>query len=276
MNLLKASTREMLDDFARRCKALHIEELELVETAQRTIKHLRSSKTDRAQSAPTEALMTKWYEKNDLAIYRERAYLAELLACFVCYSRVHIKQIRNVVEKPLTVLDLGGGIGYSTATLAQLYPQARCFYYDLQDTFQAKFAEELANDYNFYPVYSLLDLPTTVDVGFASEYFEHFDDPVQHLNAILNFCKPRHFFIANSFNAKAVGHFDLYWHGYEPIMPTNIGRVFNKVMRKQYLTVATRFWNNRPQYWQLLTKADVQDDLFERTNESTVPAVHRF
>lgn len=267
MNLLTVKFNELLDDYIKRCWRVDssIEVKHLSYTAVQTIKHLRASKEKRLGTSQSELLMNRWYASlkfdhnmPDYSVYTEQEYLAELLACFVCYSRKHIKNMQTVMPEPRTVLDLGAGLGYTTAAFAQLYPNAACYYSDLKDSFQARFAELLADEYKFHALYTLETLPPTVDVMFASEYFEHFEEPVEHLLKIISYCQPRHFFIANSFTAKAVGHFDCYFHHAYPVLPRNIGRVFSRVMQKLgYVQLKTNFWNNRPQYWCLQDESAV-------------------
>ena len=49
-----------------------------------------------------------------------------------------------------------------------------------------------------------------VDLIFASEYFEHFYEPIAHLKDILDNCNPKFLVCANGFTGDAIGHFDFY------------------------------------------------------------------
>ena len=88
------------------------------------------------------------------------------------------------------------------------------------------------------------------DLIFASEYFEHVSDPINHLNHIINNVKPRSFIIANAFGSKSIGHFDEYEANGDKVSNKAIGRLFNKSLREAgYQMMKTKLWNNRPSIW---------------------------
>ena len=86
---------------------------------------------------------------------------------------------------------------------------------------------------------------------FASEYFEHFDRPIEHLIDVIEQGSPTYMLIANTFNGRAIGHFNQYKDGTEVYDGKQMGRLFAKTLRKYgYKTVNTACWNNRPAFWQ--------------------------
>ena len=93
------------------------------------------------------------------------------------------------------------------------------------------------------------------DFVFASEYFEHFQRPIEHLRDVLRVAEPKHLVIANAFGSKSIGHFDIYLDeenlfDSRQVLGASVGRLFNDVLRKNgYATVKTEFWNNRPAVW---------------------------
>jgi hypothetical protein len=57
--------------------------------------------------------------------------------------------------------------------------------------------------------------------------------------------------IANTFNGKAIGHFNEYKHGTNRYNGKEIGRLFGKTLREYgYETVNTNCWNNKPAFWE--------------------------
>ena len=108
-------------------------------------------------------------------------------------------------------------------------------------------ATELGNEHNFKII---SDHRMRADLVFASEYFEHFHNPIEHLIDVIQNCQPKYFIIANTFNSKAIGHFNDYVYQ-DKIYPGKImSKMFNDVLRQNgYEQVETNCWNNRPTYW---------------------------
>lgn len=89
-----------------------------------------------------------------------------------------------------------------------------------------------------------------VDFVFASEYFEHIENAVEHLTDIIDTCNPKYLIIANSFNTISIGHFNEYLHSGLKIPAKNMSKLFNLTLKKRgYIKVKTSFWNNRPSFF---------------------------
>ncbi len=145
-----------------------------------------------------------------------------------------------------SVADLGCGIGYTTAALKELFPAATVYGTQILGTFQHNVAAEVGRRKGF-AIYPEVTGPT--DLIFASEYFEHFQRPIEHLLTVIETCRPKYLVIANSFGSHSIGHFDAYIvgpdheHLFEEAIPnTAIGRQFNDVLRNGgYQRMTTTF-----------------------------------
>lgn len=193
----------------------------------------------------------------DYSIYDGSAYLAEAWACWREFSGPHVKALRRSGYadrvRPGTVADLGCGIGWSTAALCQLWPDAKVIGTQLLDTLQARIARLFADSRGLtFPLVEDLSAVGHADFVFASEYFEHFPDPAEHLEEILAALTPDRLVIASTFTHDATGHFDQYFIKGEPVGRRSVGRGFNAYLRAQgYVRDETvpRFWNDRPSCW---------------------------
>lgn len=213
-------------------------------------------------------LFDRWYDSlrdhgvADYTIYAEDDYLAEVWACWQIYSKKYLGEISKPRSKPprgiaadlpadATIVDVGNGLGMTTASLRQIFPNARLWATNLRDTTQWRIAEGLAKTFNFEMVEQPSDIGNRADLCFASEYFEHFEDPLPALREIVEAIAPRRFLIANTFNGDAIGHFDTYLDGDGTSrLCTEMGRLFSAEMKSLgYVREKTGLWNNRPAYW---------------------------
>jgi hypothetical protein len=97
---------------------------------------------------------------------------------------------------------------------------------------------------------AISERPVPADLVFASEYFEHFEEPIAHLVEVVELTRPRALLIANAFSAKSIGHFDEYVVDGRRVSGDVVGRRFNDTLRRiGYSKIETRLWNNRPAYW---------------------------
>ena len=209
-----------------------------------------------------------WYEsieqgKPDFSLYKRDYYLAELFACYSVYSHQHIvniqkpfsgidKSIVELIGEVKGVLDIGCGLGYTTADLKTLWPQARIIGSEPRESSQFLFALDLSSIKDFEITDDFKKIDFQIDVVFASEYFEHFLNPIEHLGEIVAYLRPQFFIIANSFNGKAIGHFNTYSYSEVSIDASQMGRWFNENMRSLgYKKLKTKLWNSRPTIWEL-------------------------
>ena len=67
-----------------------------------------------------------------------------------------------------------------------------------------------------------------IDLVFASDYFEHFESPIKHLNEVLK-VNPKLIVVANSFGSVSVGHFNIYPFAKTNAQAVDISNGFFKV-----------------------------------------------
>jgi hypothetical protein len=209
------------------------------------------------ESVAARALEDRWYEslargQPDFAIYDDPLYLADALACFFVYSRDYVEKIKAIFGDELasdSILDVGCGIGMTTAALNVL-TDGVVVGTQRRGSWQYRFARELALTCDFAVIDDFRALDA-IDFVFASEYFEHFERPVDELRAVLKL-KPRRLLIANAFGARSTGHFERYYVDSRVVSNKLVGRFFNDELRRRgYEQVRTGFWNNRPAIWRL-------------------------
>ena len=202
-------------------------------------------------------------------VYNDDYYFTDLWNCFRIYSRRYLRDIhrpslpdgRSILEStnPAScVVDIGCGMGYTTAALTGMYPNADVYGINLRGTKQWDFCERMAAVYKFKMVDSIDAVPTNVDVLFASEYFEHILEPVEHTTEIVEKLNPKYLIIANAFNTRSIGHFISYqatsatFEGFNkgPVDQKLISQMFNKnIKRLGYERVKTKLFNNKPNVW---------------------------
>jgi SAM-dependent methyltransferase len=215
-----------------------------------SIRHYRTGQTTE------RVLERRWYAAlraggaPDYAVYNDPDYASDLWACWVVYSRKYLLQLRTIRDRftdVASIADLGCGFGYTTAGLVELFPGVRVCGTNLEQTFQFATATAVGRQHGF-DVVPKVSRPT--DLVFASEYFEHFDRPVDHLFDVIATARPRYFVIANAFSATSIGHFDCYHYRQATVPNAAMGRLFNAGLRHHgYGSVETGFWNNRPAVW---------------------------
>ena len=212
-------------------------------------------------------IIAKWYEslpsKPRYDLYNHEYYFTEMWSCWAVYSRRYLASIQkkeslnaknsifDLLKNVKTVADLGCGIGYSTAALKQIFPNAQVYGTNIPNTKQYKFCELMAKRYNFSVKPSLASLPK-IDFLFASEYYEHIYDALDETEATIRKLSPRFLFIANSFNTISFGHFKEY-KGYKTERTLNqkfLSKNFNKLLKHLgYKKIKTKLWNNKPALW---------------------------
>jgi SAM-dependent methyltransferase len=228
------------------------------ELAMQTIRYYRGSNVERSKLRPLQDLEAKWYEslKNgtpDYSVYESDVFVAETWSCYCIYSKGYIKNFArlgydyNTINK---VVDLGCGVGFTTAHLKELTNATNVVGTNVKG-YQFDVATRMGNEFGFEVLTGFSD-QTDVDLVFASEYFEHFLNPIDHLMEVLEM-KPKMLIIANSFSPKSVGHFDEYLIDGKLVINKKVGRLFNNALRTAgYKSVKTGFYNNRPYVWELV------------------------
>jgi hypothetical protein len=268
--LLKESLNDSFERFFDMVNgaSLGIDKDTLRDDAMGTIKSIRNK--DIQQYHLQKALEKKWYKslgKNkepDYSVYADNYYLSELFACWIIYSRQYLLNMASEKSLPAkggifkdigrinNVVDLGCGIGFTTAALSEMFPNANIIGTNIKGIPQTKIALTLSQQYNFGISYNVDNIDAPIDILFASEYFEHIQNPIDHLFRVITRLNPRVVLIANSFSANAIGHFNEYCVAGEWVDNKRMGRIFNSEMRLHgYEKVKTKLWNDRPSYWRL-------------------------
>jgi SAM-dependent methyltransferase len=242
--------------------------------------------SDRNQDSPRSPmpLEVRWYHSlresgiADYSVYADNQYLGELWACWSIYSRNYLVEARKIRSLAPTgvldavrghgaVVDLGNGIGMSTAALKQLFPESTVYGTNLRETSQWTVSKVMQDRFGFQMVENLNEIQSPVGLVFASEYFEHFDEPIAHLEQVVESLSPNSFLIASAFGADAIGHFDLYRHKGICLGKKGVGKAFNKrLVELGYMKVATSLWNNRPSLWiKREDRLDLKSLLYEKS-----------
>jgi len=252
-------------DYLLRCRSIGCDVDLIAETAQQTIRYLRGSSKIRNQLRPNQVLEKRWYTslergEPDYSVYADDAYMGDLWAGWIVYTRRYLKGILNPKEypphgvlraiSPLTsIVDLGCGIAYSTVVFREVYPQARVICTNIEGIPQTHFCEAMADAYNFEIKYDVSQVGHC-DLVFASEYFEHFQAPIAHLMEVIEHIRPNHLIFANTFGSPSIGHFDVYRVESKSYSGREVAGVFSNTLRDMgYYSQKTRLWNNRPQFW---------------------------
>jgi len=210
--------------------------------------------------SPTFPSLNQYYLDNiDYTVYDDKYYFTDLWTCWIVYSRNYIKsiikkqEIYNLLKDVKSVVDLGCGIGYTTAALKEIFNNADVFGTNLEGTKQYLFCKEMGRKYNFKLLSDIKEINSKEGLVIAFEYFEHIQNVIDHLIEILNFYQPTYLYIANSFNTRSIGHFEWYKHYHQNNLfysQKKISKQFNKILRLAgYQTVKTTNWNNKPILW---------------------------
>ena len=241
-----------------------------VDKAYRAAKeHIDSHKTNNNRVSNdyniVKLLENKWYNSlnssPDYSVYNDPYYICDIWVCWVLYSRKSLLSINSdkslittsvldYIGSTKTVVDVGCGFGYTTACLKELFNNADVYGTNLKESYQFNIAQEFGKKHNFKVLDNAKRLKN-VDVVFASEYFEHIINPIEHAYEIIQSCKPRFMIIANGFNGIAIGHFHKYIHQGKEYGAYDMSRMFGKAMRMMgYKKLKTKIWNSRPNVWE--------------------------
>jgi len=268
MSYIDKITKQDLIEYILICKLLNIEfdEEKFQAIVSATLKYLNGDKSKRDELRIMQELENSWYQsleenRPDFSVYDNVYYLADVWVCWKKYSRQYIKSI--ISDKSLaaktsikdnigainTIVDLGCGIGYTTAAFKEIF---NCTVYgtNIKNTHQYKICQQISDQTGFILTDTISYIKEGADLVFASEYFEHFERPVEHLIEVLIKLKPKHFLFANTFNAKSIGHFNIYKHEDKNYTGKEITKLFSRVLKDfKYKKIDTNCWNNRPNYY---------------------------
>lgn len=252
---------------ARQFKEFNVDDA--YKLALQAIRYYSSGTIERDALRPGQELERRWYEslaagEPDYNVYDDVFFVSDVWACWIVYSRKYLMSLRKMLNGTIwhtiakvkpevtdvhSVIDLGCGVGYTTAALKELFPNAVVRGTNIPATFQYSVAQAVGMRRDF----TMQGSPQgDADLVFAAEYFEHFQKPTVHLCGVLAECNPKYLIVANSFGSTSVGHFDEYYDHYNrTVHRSQMGRVFNRVLRDAgYDMIDTNFWNNRPTIWQ--------------------------
>lgn len=205
-----------------------------------------------------------WYaslEKGapDYSVYSHPTYLGDIWTCWCLYSRNSILSLKNpksLVSRAVTdelakfdsITDLGCGFGFTTLALKEVLPNLRVNATNLETSYQFKLAKKNFEGKDIALFGDTSQVGQT-DIVFASEYFEHFERPIEHLVEVLKM-SPKVLILANTFKGTAIGHFNTYKDGKDSIPNSQMARKFNAFLRSQgFKKMTTKIWNQRPALW---------------------------
>lgn len=268
-NILTQTNTDVLDDLLSRCNSIESIDVDYIKKLCKDT--LSANIWQRPLPDDLKSLFDKWYESlpenPDYSVYEKQQYIAELWACWAYYSKNHLKNIqkpKSFIEDSITnqhmdsqlVVDLGCGFGHTTTALKQVFTQSKVVGTNIEGTLQMKVAKTMAADYDFSMVGDIRDIDGKADLIFASEYFEHFEKPLDHLDEVISVLQPKALLIANSFGPKAIGHFSDYQvkinelFDYHPMSAKETGKLFNSTMKSYgYQRMNTKLWNDHVIYW---------------------------
>lgn len=216
----------------------------------------------RSDVNPLLRLELAWFDGQDKGInrydvYGDKDYYSEVFACWYIYSRDYIKRLIKFRDTNPdlfsklgfgdvnSIIDVGNGLGITTLTLAREFPNARVYGTNLKDTDQWKFCTRTNDDeYTLIDDYSSIG---SIDMVFASEYFEHIDNCLEHLEDMVSKLDPKIFVVANSFNTRGIGHLYLYNNYGIKYPQEKMSKMFTQKMKELgYEKAKVGFWNNTP------------------------------
>jgi SAM-dependent methyltransferase len=262
-SILEQTSAADLDAYLARCKRYR-PALDTESVRDSVMTSLRAHNKGEARGKLELSIEARWYESlragnPDYGVYDTEYYVGDVWTCWLTYSRKYLLALRSqkalergsivdlLTPHVACVVDLGCGVGNTTAALKEFFPTAAVFGTNLEATLQWKVAEEIGSEREF----ALLPrIDRRADLVFASEYFEHIERPVEHLAEVLEVGKPYAILYANAFSARSVGHFNTYKHRRSVVPGRAIGRLFSRELRVHgYQAEPTRLWNNRPALW---------------------------
>lgn len=262
--LLDAPTFRLYADFVRRCAAQRLDLVELNRLARTCVEYARATARVRLQLRGRQQLERRWYAsvaagQPDLDVYSAPAYLADLWADWIVHSRTYLRQLRRArtpeqlllddLAPVSTIVDLGAGLGYTSAALRVLFPAALVVATELAGTPQAQALRLLSKQYDFAVASEVRELVRS-DLVCAFGYLEQQQSPVAHLYEVLERTQPRALLVAADFGANAVGRFYQYEVAGQALDGIATAReVVRALAQAGYTKVATDLRHGRPVYY---------------------------
>jgi SAM-dependent methyltransferase len=273
--------KDLLEDFLDTYASLQSIDKEVAREQIKLLKkYYKGNKDLRDELVELVSLENQWYNaldkgEIDYSVYDDDYYFTDIWSCWCIYSREYMRAIKkhNSLNETTSlydgkfkdskvIVDLGCGVGYTTISFKQIFPDATVYGTNLEDTKQYSFCEKNSKEHGFKLVNSIDKVKEQVDILFASEYFEHIHNPIEHANDIIEKVNPKFFFLANAFNTRSVGHFREYLHEGSTIDQKDISKLFNdNMVYNGYSKVKTKLWNNRPTLWERNPTESNFDDL---------------
>jgi 2-polyprenyl-3-methyl-5-hydroxy-6-metoxy-1,4-benzoquinol methylase len=267
-------SKKDLQEFVTMLKKLDFdfEEDKFISIVENTLKYISGDKDKRNDLRVIQELENKWYKSLEVAnpdysVYDDIYYLADTWVCWKKYSRQYLKSIFSPTSMATkstngydnfksikdeiqanSLIDLGCGIGYTTSSLKEMF-NCKTYGTNIKDTKQYKICQVLSIINDFQIVENFDDLGD-IDLVFASEYFEHFERPVEHLIEVVEKLNPKYILFANTFNSKSIGHFDIYKHLDKDYSGPEMSKLFTKTLKSyKFKKVNTNCFNNRPNFY---------------------------
>jgi hypothetical protein len=212
-------------------------------------------------------ILEQWYNSlstiPDYSVYSLPNYIIDLWMCWKYSSRPTIMKLHRKPSgisaaesfgKINKIVDLGSGVGFTSALLHSYWPNAEIIGTNIPGTFQYKIAEFLGKTHNFSMVETLEEVGSDNDIVFASEYFEHFQSPISHLREVLTTLKPKYLITANAFTYDAIGHFNEYIVEIDGVNQNVEDKKMNKLFTQEanalgYKRYHMKMFNDRPVIW---------------------------
>jgi SAM-dependent methyltransferase len=266
-SVLTLALRTAWPRFLRSCADLGTVDCRVVAaSAREAIARIRGRDPAGAPPGPSRQLEALWYASvaagaPDYGVYTTDAYLGDLWACWALGSRGYLRALaaprsvppagfRHHLGPARVIVDLGCGTGLTTAALRELFPASVVVGTNLPGTAQWALAKQSAALHGFRLATTLDTCPAPADLVFASEYFEHWEAPLDHLADVLAALRPRALLTANTFQSPGIGHFPRYRLAGATASGRATATAFAERLRAAgYTRVPTQFWNQRPTYW---------------------------
>lgn len=241
--------QDSLDKFAKNLNGI-IDDFK-IETIKEYASHMADYYSNKGcQPDIANYLQDSWYKSLAVGapnynVYQSESFLGEAWACWWVYTRKIIDTFfkKYKILSNRVVADLGNGIGLSTKQI-QEYVGQKTYGTNVPGP-QFSYAQKKLGVF-------MRSIPIAVtSYIFAFEYFEHFENPIKHLDYLMEKTNAIGLVCANAFGSKSVGHFDVY-KDEKGMSVSNkvIGRKFSARLKHHgFWKVDTGFWNNRPQVW---------------------------